>query len=115
MLASTGDISIEPPTASPLAAIEHESCKTVEVLEELLTQSVHLRGLYKNARCQVSDIGCHRLRQLFDAHYRGQVHLVDVLIDRIRDLDGAGGVSAGDLLRGAHFCQPLRGRARSPA
>jgi hypothetical protein len=24
-------------------------------------------------------------------------------------------VSAGDLLRGAHFCQPLRGRARSPA
>ena len=52
-----------------------------------------------------------RLRQLFDDHYKEQVRLVDVLIERIRALDRGGRVFAGDFLHAAQFSQMLHGRA----
>ncbi len=38
-----------------LTADDTESCKTVVVLDDLLSQSIHLCSLYKNARRQSSD------------------------------------------------------------
>jgi len=109
MLGSTSERSV-PSTVTPSTAAERESRKTVEVLEELLTQSIFLRDLYKNARCRTSDIHWRRLHQLFDGHYREQIHLVDVLIDRIREAGGASRVSAGDFLHGTQFYQSPPGR-----
>jgi starvation-inducible DNA-binding protein len=111
MRVSTSDSATHPLVTAPLKTADVESCKTVAVLEELLAQSIHLRDLYKHARCQTSDIQFFRVRQLFDAHYRGQLRLVDVLIDRMRTLAGASGVLAGDLLIGTHFSLSIRGRA----
>jgi starvation-inducible DNA-binding protein len=90
---------------------KRESSETVEVLEELLAHSIHLRDTYKNARWQTADLQFRSLRQLFDGHYKEQVQLVDVLVDRIRALNGAGRVFAGDFLHGTQFSQSLRGRA----
>jgi hypothetical protein len=50
---------------------------------------------------------------LFDDHYKEQLRLVDVLIDRIRMLGGAGRVLAGVFLQGTQFSYALRGRASS--
>jgi starvation-inducible DNA-binding protein len=111
MRVSTSDSATDRLLTAPLTTADVESCKTVAVLEELLAQSIHLRDLYKHARCQTSDIQYLRVRQLFDAHYREQLHLVDVLIDRIRTLAGASGVLAGDLLIGTHFSLSIGGRA----
>jgi starvation-inducible DNA-binding protein len=111
MRVSTSDSATDRLVTAPLKTADVESCKTVAVLEELLAQSIHLRDLYKHARWQTSDIHYLRVRQLFDAHYREQLHLVDVLIDRIRTLAGASGVLAGDLLIGTHFSLSIRGRA----
>jgi DNA-binding ferritin-like protein len=76
----------------------------------LLVDSIKLRDLYKSARWQTADIQFRGLRILFDAHYKEQLHLVDVLLDRIRVLGGAGRVLAGLLLQGAQFSYALRGR-----
>jgi starvation-inducible DNA-binding protein len=111
MPAATIDLSIEPlPGINPTTSRRVLS-ETVKVLEELLDQSIRLRDLYKNARWQTDDVQFHRLRQLFDAHYLEQIRLVDVLIDRIRTLNGAARVFAGDFLHSNQFSQSLRGRA----
>ena len=44
---------------------KRESSETVEVLEELLAHSIHLRDLYKNARWQTADLQFRLLRELF--------------------------------------------------
>jgi starvation-inducible DNA-binding protein len=111
MQVATNDLIVDSPTSTNLTASKSESWKTVEVLEVLLAHSIHLRDLYKNARWQTADIQFRRLRQLFDGHYKEQIHLVDVLIDRIHALNGAGRVFAGDFLHRTQFSQLLRGRA----
>ena len=82
---------------------------TIAVLEELLAQSICLRDLYKNARWQTADVQYRRLRQLFDSHYKEQLHLVDVLIDRIRTLGGGRQIFARNFLQETQFACALRG------
>ena len=111
MQVATNDLTNDPPTGTNSTVSKSESWKIVEVLEVLLAHSIHLRDLYKNARWQTADIQFRRLRQLFDGHYKEQIHLVDVLMDRIHALNGAGRVFAGDFLHRTQFSQLLRGRA----
>jgi starvation-inducible DNA-binding protein len=82
---------------------------TVAVLEELLTHSIQLRELYKNARWQIPSGQFREFRQMLDEHYRQQLSLIDVIVDRIRILGGAVQVFASEFLRGPQFCRVLRG------
>jgi starvation-inducible DNA-binding protein len=103
-------VSARDPTIG-LCSTLTDSREIVEALEELLTQSIHLRDLYKRACWQASAVQDHGLRQLFDAHYKEQLRLVDLLIDRIRTLGGDGTVFAGDFLQGTQFPHHPRGRS----
>ena len=87
--------------------------ETVMQLEELLVHSVLLRDLYKIARWQTCNGELCRMHQLFESHYKEQLHLVDVLIDRVRMLGGAGRVFACDFLKGSQFSSEVRGH-RTP-
>src|ERR1700730_12584404 len=98
MLVSTCDQVSDPQDVAASADADAKLRKTIAVLEELLAQSIGLRDLYRGARWQTADIQFRRLRQLFDRHYQEQLRLVDVLIDRIHALNGAGRVFAGDFL-----------------
>jgi starvation-inducible DNA-binding protein len=110
MQAATDDLTIDP--SAPLCTVSAGgSWDTVEALEDLLVHSIHLRDLYKNARRLSADIRFRRLLQLFDNHYKEQIQLVDILVDRIRALNGASKVLAGDFLQRTQFSQLLRGRA----
>jgi starvation-inducible DNA-binding protein len=111
MQAATNELTSDPTGHTISTTSKGESSETVEVLEELLAHSIHLRDMYKNARRQTADLQFRLLRQLFDGHYQEQIQLVDVLVDRIRALNGAGGVFAGDFLHRTQFSQLLRGRA----
>ena len=82
--------------------------KTIGLLDELLTHTLLLRDLYKGARCQ-TDIHFRPLRPLFDTHYKQQLALVDVLVDRIRAPGGASRVLAGAFLQGSPSSYALRG------
>jgi hypothetical protein len=83
--------------------------KSIVLLDELPTHTLPLRDLYKSARCQANDIHFCHLRLLFDTHYKEQLRLVDVLVDRIRALGGASRVLAGAFLQGASPSYALRG------
>jgi len=83
--------------------------KTMVLLDELLTHTLVLRDLYKSARCKTTDIHLRHLRPLFDTHYKEQLALVDVLVDRIRALGGASRVLAGAFLQGTPPSYALRG------
>jgi len=98
------------PSAINVTEVDASACKTVAVLQELLTQSIHLRDLYKNARWQCCGIEFRDLRQMLDHHYKEQLSVIDVLVDRIRNLGGAARVFAGDFLQRTQFCHALRGR-----
>jgi|HubBroStandDraft_2_1064218.scaffolds.fasta_scaffold05791_1 starvation-inducible DNA-binding protein len=111
MQVASNSLVIDAPKSPDSTANRRESWKTVEVLQELLAHSIHLRDLYRNARWQTAAVQFRRLRQLFDAHCKQQIHLIDVLIDRIRALNGAGGPFARDFLDRARFSELLRGRA----
>jgi DNA-binding ferritin-like protein len=110
----------EPAVVRPLMSGDLESgdlevrdtaaAQTVAVLEELLGHSIRLRDLYKYARLHTCDVQFRRLRELFDANYKEQLGLVDVLIDRIRMIGAGGGVFAGDFLQGTQFSPLWRGR-----
>ena len=84
------------------------SVETVGVLEELLAQSILLRDLYKIARWQSCNGELCRMHQLFEGHYKEQLRLVDVLIDRVRMLGGTGRVLAGDFLKATQLCCGVR-------
>jgi starvation-inducible DNA-binding protein len=98
---STDDSIVDSQAVARLAASETQSRATVAILEELLAQSIHLRDLYKSARWQTADAPHRHLHQLFDVHYKEQVRLVDVLIDRIRLIGGSRSVFAGDFVKDA--------------
>lgn len=110
MIDSTNDSLTRPPGMERLAASDERSVETAAILEELLAQSILLRDLYKIARWQTSDGQLRRMHLLFEGHYKEQLHLVDVLIDRARMLGGAGRVLAGDFLKSTQLSGAVRGR-----
>ena len=111
MQAATHELTSDPIGHTTSNTSKRESSETIEVLEELLAHSIHLRDMYKNARWQTADLQFRSLRQVFDRHYDEQIQLVDLLVDRIRALNGAGRIFAGDFLHRTQFSQLLRGRA----
>jgi starvation-inducible DNA-binding protein len=82
---------------------------TVAVLEELLIQSIALRDMYGNARRQISGGQFHQLRQMLDDHYKEQLRLIGLVVDRIRTLGGEARVFASDFLQSTQFCRVIRG------
>jgi len=98
-----------PHDAPVMSVQDFRAQQTIAVLEDLLTHTLPLRDLYKSARCQNADIRFRHLRPLFDAHYKEQLALVDVLVDRIRALGGASRVLAGAFLQGTPPYYALRG------
>jgi len=105
------DLIVDPPQGTDSTANRRDSWKTVEVLEGLLAHSIHLRDLYRNACWQTAAIQFRRLHQLFDSHRREQIHLIEVLIDRLRALHGGSQPFARDFLGRTQFSHLVGGRA----
>ena len=94
----------------PASATDAAIRQTTALLDELLVHSIELRNMYKSAYWQVADIQLRGLRILFDGHYKEQLRLVDVLLDRRRMLGGEGRPVAGLLLQRTQHPDALRGR-----
>jgi starvation-inducible DNA-binding protein len=110
VLKPNSDTTVESNPLAPALAHDGTSRRTAALLDELLVHSITLRDLYRSARWQTADIQFRVLRILFDDHYKEQLRLVDVLLDRLRMLGGAGRVLAGLMLQGTQFSYALRGR-----
>jgi starvation-inducible DNA-binding protein len=110
MLEPNSETTVESSRPASATATDGTLRRTAALLDELLVHSIKLRDLYKSARWQTADIQFRGLRMLFDDHYKEQLRLVDVLLDRLRTLGGAGRVLAGLLLQGTQFSCALQGR-----
>jgi starvation-inducible DNA-binding protein len=109
MLESNSDATVEAYETASALAHEGSSRRTAALLDDLLMHSLQLRDLYKSARWQTADVQFRGLRALFDDHYKEQLRLVDVLLDRLRMLGGTGRALAGRLAQGTQFSSALRG------
>src|SRR5271167_2256707 len=94
----------------PVMSVEDfRAHRTIVLLDDLLAHTLPLRDLYKSARYQCDDIHFRHLRALLDTHYKEQLALVDVLVDRIRALGGASRVLAAAFLQGTPPSYARRG------
>jgi starvation-inducible DNA-binding protein len=110
MLEPNSETTVESSRLAATMANDGTLRRTAALLDELLVHSIKLRDLYKSARWQTADSQFRGLRSVFDDHYKEQLRLVDVLLDRLRTLGGAGRVLAGLLLQRTQFSCALRGR-----
>src|SRR3954462_11452946 len=60
----------------------------VQLLNQILADTVTLRDLYKKSHWQVSGPTFYQLHLLYDKHYREQAELVDAIAERIQTLGG---------------------------
>lgn len=62
--------------------------ESANMLNQLLADTMTLRDLYKKAHWQVTGPTFYQLHLLFDAHYKKQAKLIDVIAERIQMLGG---------------------------
>jgi len=91
---------------------------SVEVLNQLLADTMTLRDMYKKHHWQVGGPTFYQLHLLFDKHYEAQSELVDLIAERIQSLGGVSIAMAYDvaemtLIRGL-LAAGRRCRWRSP-
>lgn len=62
--------------------------ESVNMLNQLLADTMTLRDLYKKAHWQVAGPTFYQLHLLFDAHYEKQAELIDTIAERVQMLGG---------------------------
>jgi starvation-inducible DNA-binding protein len=86
----------------------------VSDLNQLLSDTMTLRDLYKKHHWQVVGPTFYQLHLLFDKHYDEQVELVDLLAERIQLLGGLSVAMAPDVAETTRVERPPRGREEVP-
>jgi starvation-inducible DNA-binding protein len=96
-------------------ALDIEVCKkSVELLNQLLADTMVLRDLYKKHHWQSSGHTFYQLHQLFDKQFQEQSELVDQLAERIQILGGLSLAMAHDIAETTMIRRPPRGREEPP-
>jgi starvation-inducible DNA-binding protein len=96
-------------------ALPEAACKdSVEILNQLLADTMTLRDLYKKHHWQVAGPTFHQLHLLFDKHYEEQSGLVDEIAERIQLLGGVGIAMAADVAETTIIPRPPKGREEVP-
>jgi hypothetical protein len=110
MHSTTRELTIGQCGVRRLSGGSEKSSTVISVLRALLCQTIELRDLYKCARRHEREGTTYQTPQLFDAHYREQLRLVDVLIDRVRTLGGEP-IFAADVMHCTELPSAVRGRS----
>ena len=101
-------------TRLPLG-LDERACQTsVELLNQILADTMSLRDLYKKCHWQVCGPTFYQLHLLFDKHYKEQVELVDELAERIQMLGGISVAMPHDIVELTRVPRPPRGREEPP-
>jgi starvation-inducible DNA-binding protein len=96
-------------------ALDEKTClASIDLLNQILADSMTLRDLYKKHHWQVSGGTFYQLHLLFDKHYNEQVNLVDAIAERIQLLGGISIAMAADVAETTMIPRPPRGREEAP-
>jgi starvation-inducible DNA-binding protein len=85
-----------------------------EKLNQLLSDVMTLRDLYKKSHWQVAGPTFYQLHLLFDKHFDEQVELVDTIAERIQLLGGLAIAMAHDVAETTQIDRPPKGREEIP-
>jgi starvation-inducible DNA-binding protein len=83
-------------------------------LNQLLSDSISLRDMYKKHHWQVSGPTFYQLHLLFDKHFDEQVEMVDTIAERVQLLGGVTIAMGGDVAETTRIQRPPRGREEVP-
>jgi len=96
-------------------ALDQQVCATsVELLNQILADTMTLRDLYKKHHWQVAGHTFYSLHLLFDKHFDEQSELVDAIAERIQLLGGISIAMAPDIAETTFIPRPPRGREEAP-
>lgn len=98
----------------PIALAEKICGTVVDLLNQILADTMTLRDLYKKHHWQVSGPTFNALHLLYDKHYEEQVLLVDVLAERIQLLGGITIAMGADVAETTMIPRAPRGREEVP-
>jgi len=98
----------------PIGLDETVRLQMVEMLNQILADTITMRDLYKKSHWQVSGPTFYQLHLLFDKHFEEQSGLVDVLAERIQTLGGVSVAMAADVAEMTKLERPPRGREEVP-
>ena len=98
----------------PIALDAAVCAASVEVLNQLLADTMTLRDMYKKHHWQVGGPTFYQLHLLFDKHYEAQSELVDLIAERIQSLGGVSIAMAYDVAEMTLIPRPPRGREEVP-
>jgi starvation-inducible DNA-binding protein len=100
--------------ALPLELEEPVRLEMTERLNQLLTDTMTLRDLYKKSHWQVAGPTFYQLHLLFDKHFGEQSELVDTIAERIQLLGGLSIAMAHDVAETTQIERPPKGREEVP-
>jgi starvation-inducible DNA-binding protein len=98
----------------PIALEESACAASVELLNQVLADTMTLRDLYKKHHWQVAGETFYQLHLLFDKHHNEQVELVDAIAERVQLLGGLSIAMAADVAETTFIPRPPRGREAAP-
>jgi starvation-inducible DNA-binding protein len=98
----------------PIGLDEKVRQQMVELLNQVLADTITLRDLYKKSHWQVSGPTFYQLHLLFDKHAQEQSELVDLLAERVQTLGGVSVAMAHDVAEMTKLERPPRGREEVP-
>ena len=101
-------------TRYPLGLGDDVRAASVEALNQILSDTMVLRDMYKKHHWQVSGPTFYSLHLLLDKHYKEQVELVDLLAERVQTLGGVALAMAHDVAETSKIERPPRGREEVP-
>ena len=98
----------------PIALDEATCAQSVENLNQVLSDTITLRDMYKKHHWQVAGHTFYQIHLLFDKHYEEQNELVDTIAERIQSLGGISLAMAHDVAETTIIPRPPRGREEVP-
>jgi len=98
----------------PLALSRDVRGESVQILNQVLVDSIMLRDLYKKCHWQVSGPTFYQLHLLFDKHAGEQTELVDEIAERIQTLGGLAAGMPDQVAEMTTIERPPRGREEVP-
>jgi starvation-inducible DNA-binding protein len=98
----------------PIALDEKACLASIELLNQILADTMTLRDLYKKHHWQIAGHTFYQLHLLFDKHFNEQSELVDAIAERIQILGGVSIAMAADVAETTLIPRPPRGREEVP-